>query len=72
MFNFIHLQPQGIKGNVLSFGGINIITIGDLYQLKLVKDGYIFENLRVGYLLLTSSLWCNHFKIFELTEIMRQ
>ena len=49
MLNFIHLQLQEIKGNVISFGGINIITIGDLYQLEPVKDGYIFENLQVGY-----------------------
>ena len=49
MFNFIHLQLQEIKGNVLPFDGINIITIGDLYKLKPVKDDYIFENLQVGY-----------------------
>ena len=64
MFNFIHLQQQEIKGNVLLFGGINIITIGDLYQLQPIKDGSIFENLQVGYGVLASNLWCNHFKIF--------
>ena len=56
MFNFIHLWLQEIKGNVLPFGGINIITIGDLYQLKAVKDGYIFETLQVGYGVLASNL----------------
>ena len=49
MFNFMHLNLQEIKGNKLPFGGINIITIGDLYHLKSVKDAYISEDLKTGH-----------------------
>jgi hypothetical protein len=33
---------KDLKGSKDDFGGISIITIGDLFQLKPVMDGYIF------------------------------
>ena len=34
MLKFIHLRLQEIKSNNLPFGGVNVIIVGDLYQLK--------------------------------------
>ena len=72
MLRFIHLRLQEIKSNNLLFGGINIIAVGDLYQLKPVMGQFVFENYRCNYGLLASNLWTENFKIYELTQIMRQ
>ena len=74
MFNIqINCRLKDIKGSKDDFGGVSIIAIGDLFQLKPVMDGYIFndiEDLQYGVLL--PNLWKEHFKMFELHEIMRQ
>ena len=54
------------------FGGINIIAVGDLYQLKPVMGQFVFENYKSNYGPLVSNLWTENFKIYELTQIMRQ
>ena len=54
------------------FGGISLITVGDLFQLKPVFDKWIFENSVIGYSALASNIWTENFALFELTEIMRQ
>ena len=72
MLKFIHLRLQEIKSNNLLFGGVNIIAVGDLYQLKPVMGQFIFENYRTNYGPLATNLWAENFKIYELTEIMRQ
>ena len=53
----------------MPFGGI---TVGDLYQLKPVMGQFVFEDYRNNYDPLATNLWTQHFKIYELTEIMRQ
>ena len=64
---------KNIKGCREDFGGVSIIAIGDLFQLKPVMDGYIFKDLKsLDYTVLAPSLWHKHFKMFELEEIMRQ
>ena len=49
--SFIHKRLTEIKGtddvDVL-FGGINIIAVGDFFQLPPVRDKFVFENGR-GY-----------------------
>ena len=46
MFNVqINNRLKDIKGSSLSFGGVSIIGIGDLFQLGLVMDGYIFKDI---------------------------
>ena len=40
MLKLIHLQLQEAKGNKLPFGGVNIICVGDLYQLQPVMQSY--------------------------------
>ena len=43
MFNFLDLRLQQIMGTKEPFGGLSIITIGDLFQLKPAFDHCIFE-----------------------------
>ena len=64
---------KNIKGCTEDFGGVSIIAIGDLFQLEPVMDGYIFKDLKnIDYAVLAPSLWRQHFRMFELNEIMRQ
>lgn len=72
MFNFINMRLQEFFSNNQPFGEISIIAIGDIYQLKPVFDGWIFEDLVEGYGPLAQNLWYDLFKMFELTDIMRQ
>ena len=72
MFNFLNLRLQQIMGTKEPFGGISLITVGDLFQLKPVFDKWIFENSQTGYNALANNIWTDHFMLFELTEIMRQ
>ena len=74
MFNVqINNRLKDIKGSALPFGGVSIIAIGDLFQLKPVMDGYIFKDLdNSEYGVLAPNLWQDHFRMFELHEIMRQ
>ena len=49
VLKYVHLHLQEIKHNKKPFGGINIITFGDLFQLQPVKDCYIFIDLKPNY-----------------------
>lgn len=42
MFNFVNLRLQEIKGCTSLFGGVSVITVGDLFQLKPVYNSWIF------------------------------
>ena len=72
MFNFLDLRLQQIMGTKEPFGGLSIITVGDLFQLKPVFDNWIFENSKDGYAALATNLWQKYFQMFELSEVMRQ
>ena len=72
MLNFLYLRLQEIKGNKEPFGGVHIILVGDLFQLRPVGDAWIFANNSNDYSSLAPNLWQSHFTMFELTEIMRQ
>ena len=72
MLNFLYFRLQEIKGNKDHFGGVHILLVGDLFQLRPVGDGWIFVNTSSDYSSLGPNLWRTHFKMFELTEIMRQ
>jgi ATP-dependent DNA helicase PIF1 len=65
---------KDLKGSKEDFGGVTIITIGDLFQLKPVMDGYIFTDVQSlnSYNILVPNLWKKYFRMFELDEIMRQ
>ena len=72
MLRLIHLCLQEIKGNHLPFGGVNIICVGDLYQLAPVMQQYIFMDMTTDYGPLATNLWKTYFTMFELTEVMHQ
>ncbi|KAK3103032.1 hypothetical protein FSP39_015922 [Pinctada imbricata] len=61
-----------IKQSPKPFGGVSIIAVGDLFQLKPVMDSYIFSSPKSGYLPLATNLWTDLFSMVELTQIMRQ
>ena len=65
---------KDLKGSKKDFGGVSIITLGDLFQLKPVMDGYVFTDVQClnSYNILAPNLWRKYFKMFELDEIMRQ
>ena len=74
MFNIqINNRLKDIKGSKEDFGSVSIIAIGNLFQLEPVMDRYIFKNLdNSDYAILPPNKWQEHFKMFELEEIMRQ
>ena len=44
MLSFLYLRLQEIKGNRKPFGGVHVILVGDLFQLRPVQlqtDGYL-------------------------------
>ena len=65
---------KDLKGSKDDFGGVSIITFGDLFQLVPVIDGYIFADVQClsSYNILAPNLWKRYFRMFELDEIMRQ
>lgn len=47
-------------------------AVGDLFQLKPVFDGWIFEKLKDDYGPLALYLWRDNFQVNNLIEIMRK
>lgn len=49
----------------LPFGGIPVLTCGDLYQLKPVSDGYCFQGIEIedagGHAITVSNIWVDLF-----------
>lgn len=46
-------------------------AVGDLFQLKPVFEGWIFEKLKADYGPLALYLWRDNFQVNNLNEIMR-
>ncbi|XP_069109303.1 uncharacterized protein [Argopecten irradians] len=73
MLSLINECLQKIKGNQSQlFGGVSVVLIGDLYQLKPVMDKWIFADLEEHMGPLATNLWTSLFTMHELSEIMRQ
>ena len=74
IFNIqINNRLKDIKGSQLPFGAVSIVAVGDLFELQPVMDGYIFKDLdNSERSVLAPNLWQEHFRMFELHEIMRQ
>ena len=72
----IHKRLQQLKGTSSdhTFGNVNILAVGDLYQLQPVAQPYVFAQVANVYARLhrTGSLWMDEFRLFELDEIVRQ
>ena len=54
------------------FGGLNVIAVGDFYQLSPVNGHYIFSTVKRQSKRLASHLWRDFFNMIELEDNMRQ
>ena len=71
---FVHRRLTEIKGTddvVTLFGGLNIIAVGDFFQLPPVRDKFVFED-GSGYIPGATHLWRDQFQLVELMTNMRQ
>lgn len=68
-FLWVDYRLQQLKSNELPFGGIHVLLVGDLFQLRPVGS-YVFEAFPLVKRV-QNHLW-PLFRFFELTEIMRQ
>jgi hypothetical protein len=73
LFETAHLRMQQIFQNKITFGGVSVILFGDLYQLKPVRNQFIFEPNKLNtYAQFAGSILWQQFKYYQLTECMRQ
>ncbi|XP_050307506.1 uncharacterized protein LOC126744192 [Anthonomus grandis grandis] len=73
LFDHINSRLQQIFKSDAIFGNISIILCGDNRQLPPVRDMYIFCPVKTNpYKELCGTYLWDHFRYFELTEIMRQ
>ena len=70
--SFIDTRLQQLNGTKAGFGGLSVIAVGDLCQLKPVGDKLIYLDLEEGASSLARNLWEKLFKMYELVGIMRQ
>ena len=70
--SFIDTRLQQLTGTKAVFGGLCVIAVGDLYQLKPVGDKLICLDLETGASSLARNLWKELFTMYELVDIMRQ
>ena len=70
--SFINTRLQQLTGTTADFGGLSVIAVGDLYQLKPVTGSWIFLDLDKESSSLARNLWKDLFKLYELVDIMRQ
>ena len=58
----------------VTFGGVSVLAVGDLYQLPPVAQPPLFGTVNDSYAQLypSGSLWVDEFKLIELNQIMRQ
>ena len=69
----VHSRLCEIYGNDEIFGGLNVIAVGDFYQLSPVNGSHVFSkkpDRSSGRL--SSHLWRDFFKVIELEVNMRQ
>ena len=67
----IHSRLCEIYGNDEIFGGLNVIAVGDFYQLAPVNGSFVFSD-RQSSGRLASHLWRDFFTMIELKVNMRQ
>ena len=70
--SLIDVRLQQLTGTKAVFGGLSVIAVGDLYQLKPVGHKLICLDLETGASSLAQNLWKELFTMFELVDIMRQ
>ena len=72
LLNFLNQRLQHIMGSKIAFGGINVIAVGDLFQLQPVFDKWVVENSSSEYSDLARNTWRDYFQLCELHTITRQ
>ena len=63
MLNFIDQRLKALKGTTVPFGGVSIIAVYDLYQLKPVSGDWINNDMKHGSSSLSRNLWKDVFTI---------
>jgi hypothetical protein len=69
---FIDQRLREITQRNAFMGGLHVLFVEDLFQLRPVKDGYVFEDLVCGYNVLGGNFWRDNIELYELHEQMRQ
>ena len=59
MLSYLYLRLQEIKGNREPFGGVHVLLVGDLFQLRPVGDSWVFANSSGDYSPLAEN-YCRH------------
>lgn len=74
LLTYVDQRLRQIFGVNQPSGGISVICVGDLHQLKPVGDRYVFlpPITRHNFSALAGSAFWDVFRYFELTQIMRQ
>lgn len=70
-FTHFDLTLQEIYEHDKLFGGISVLTVGDLLQLQPVGEQPVFTKGSHGYEALTPSPW-DYFSLYKLNDIIRQ
>jgi hypothetical protein len=72
MFNVINNRLRSIKHiQNKFFGGVDVIMTCDFYQTPLVKDNWIFQNIKNNVNALTPNFWQTYVQCYELNKVMR-
>lgn len=72
MFNFINNRLQEIFCTKTAFGGIFLLLVGDVFQLRPVLDQWIFTSSSSDYGPSMPNYWTDQLQFFELKTVMRQ
>jgi hypothetical protein len=73
MFNVIVYWLRSIKHIQNNFfGGVDVIMISDFYQAPLLKNNWIFQNIKDNVNALTPNFWQTYVQYYELNKVMQQ
>ena len=73
--NLTHLSlvlQDIFEDHTSDFANVSILAVGDLLQLNPVGDIPVYQQSFKGYQALAPSVWRKNFKLYELTDIVRQ
>ncbi len=73
IFSFIDYRLRAIKRTYHHFfGNLDIIIIGDLHQVPLTRDSWVFKPKWNSLNCLAKNFWFNHIWCYELHQVMQQ